>query len=332
MIALPFRRLSERDRLFAEAQALVDDGLDVDFVLSLYPDDAWLESLLRTSETVIGAARAEEPSYYFEASLKARFIAAGEARARGERQPVTAVPAPATFGAFAGARTAAASLAVAGVASVLGVVTLGFVTADGAVPGDWNYAFKLAGERLEYSLADGDERVGVELRHKQERVYEVQQLVRRGEVDTETIERLRKELQEIAELQQEAELDPVQKATVRAVGESSAEILTTVRQQKPELAPVIDNAIAAAAGISGATVTAIDEPTPSPTAEPATPVATPSVAPATETPAATETPTPEPVETVETVEPTAEPSPTRTPNDPIDADPDPSATQADAAE
>ena len=66
--------------LFAEAQALADDGLDREFVLGLFPDDAeWLGGLLDFSAELKGAIASEPPSYYFEGSLKSKFIAAGRA-------------------------------------------------------------------------------------------------------------------------------------------------------------------------------------------------------------------------------------------------------------
>ena len=38
------RKASAEAELLAEAQSLLDDGLDLDFVLGLFPDDAeWLE-------------------------------------------------------------------------------------------------------------------------------------------------------------------------------------------------------------------------------------------------------------------------------------------------
>ena len=131
--------------LFAEAQALADDGLDREFVLALFPDDAgWLAELLDFSAEMKEAVASEPPSYYFEGSLKSKFLAAGRAAARApEPQPVFALSRM---------RTVAASMSVAMSAAVAGVISLGFVTAGSAVPGDWNYSFKLANERLEYTL------------------------------------------------------------------------------------------------------------------------------------------------------------------------------------
>jgi hypothetical protein len=136
---LPFASRPDREaELFAEASALVDDGLDRDFVLALYPDDAdWLAPLLETRRGVVESFDAEQPSYFFEASLKSKFLAAG-------REAQAPVGEPAAYLAMGRVRTVMASTGVVLAAAVMSVLTLGFVTADGAVPGDWNYSFKLA--------------------------------------------------------------------------------------------------------------------------------------------------------------------------------------------
>ncbi len=305
MILSRFRRKPSREEaLFAEAQALLEDGLDVEFVLAIYPDDAgWLEPMLRTAENISASLKAEEPSFYFEASLKNRFIAAGQERLQTPRPE----PAPAATGPMGWMKTAAASMAVVGGAAIVGVATLGFVTADQAVPGDWNYAFKRASERVEYVLSSDPERVDVNLKHKQERISEVQRLGDRGQLTRAHLEQLYNDLEEIAVLEQERELDPVQRARVRAIGESASEVLTGVRERQPELSEAVDDGMPVVAaigngGMSG--VSAVDpEPTPEPTPTPE-PEPTPSPS-----PEPTRTPTPEPTPTAETPEPTETPTP-----------------------
>lgn len=307
------RRPSYRDELLAEAQELVDGGLDADIVLDLYPGEAeWLAPLLNTTEYIIDATRDAEPSFYFEASLKAKFVAAGEARAAELARPPILLPTPLPW--FRGAAAGSAVVALSGFA---GIVTLGFVTAGSAVPGDWNYGFKLAGERVEYVLATGDDRVSVELRHKEERVEEFQQQLVRGNLSEADVQRLNNELRDVLELSQGGSLDPLQAAKVRAIGESSTEILTTARETRPELAPAVDDAITVAAGIGGGgEVTALD-----PLADPENP--DPG---ATTTAEVTETATPEPTVTeTATVEPTATPTPTET------ATPTPTPTETSTA-
>lgn len=319
-------RTSERDLLFAEAQALLDDGLDLEFVLQLYPEDrTWLEPLLDTSSFVINATRAEEPSFYFEASLKRRFIEAGERRAvEGRvplREPVAAEPNP----GFGFVRTLSASFAVVSSAAALGVIMLGFATAGSAGPGDWNYAFKLAGDRVEYTFATNEQRVSIDLRHKQERVYEVQQKLVSGRASERDIQRLKEDLQEMAAIGEQSPLDAGQRASLRAAGESSVEVLNTARERHPELVPQIEDTIAVAASLGGG-VTAVSEPEPTaePTSDPAAatatetetrePAATAEATPAVETPVATPTrePSATPTQTAET--PTSEPSETPSPN------------------
>ena len=74
------RQLFERKAYYeaetlAEAQALLDDGLDLDFVLGLFPDDVeWLEGMLTVSEELDAAYAVDSASYYFEASLKSKFL------------------------------------------------------------------------------------------------------------------------------------------------------------------------------------------------------------------------------------------------------------------
>lgn len=314
MIRELFRRKPDvHADLFAEAQALLDDGLEVDFILALYPDDAdWLEPLLRTADHVSTTIRAEEPSFFFEASLKNRFIAAGVERARDEAETTSVGRVRQGVGRL---QTAAASMAVVGAAATIGVLTLGFVTADEAVPGDWNYNFKRAGERVEYVLASEPQRVNVELRHKQERVTEMERMLARGTVTPEHIERLYQDLQEVAELGNGTYLEPHQQAHVRQISENTTEVLNTVRERQPELADDIEEAMALAAGIGGGGgPSGLDEPGDGGAGAPA----------ATRTPTSepTDTATPEPTATVETPEPTATtPPPTRT------STPDPTATR-----
>lgn len=297
------RRLFDRNpgyqaTVLAEAQAFIDDGLDIDFVLGLFPDDAeWLEDMLITTTSIIDATQSEPPSYYFEASLKSRFLDAA-------RTPAPAAPVIVTAPAYSPLRTAVASMSVLASAAAVGVLALGFVTAGDAVPGDWNYAFKRANERFEYTLSRGDGRVDVQIRQAEERVHELQMLSSRGNVSVEALKNLQDEANEILELAQDKPLDPVQKARVKAFNETSKTILTQVRESKPELD---EEAAAVAAAVDDAVTTALG-PEPTPTA--------------------TATATPEPTETAEpTAEPTGTPSATAEPSATPGAEtPEPSAT------
>lgn len=290
MIRDLFHRPNREEELYAEAQALVDDGLDLQFVLALYPDDAdWLVALLDTGVVIGETFAEEEPSYYFEASLKNRFLDAGAERVRRPavpvQGPVTVVPSgPSAVLRLQGMM---AGTAVALMLGALGVVTFGVITAGDSVPGDWNYAFKMAGERVEYSLSSGDQRVNVQLQHVQARIREVNKLNEQGKVSPQVLEDLREELEEVDSLSRQQPLDRVQEASLRAIGEASSAVLNQVKEQRPDLADEADNVIAVAAGLG--TVTTLEEPSPTPTPTPEP----------TATPTATPTPTPEPSATAE---------------------------------
>ena len=304
----PFAGKPDREaELFAEASALVDDGLDRDFVLALYPDDAdWLAPLLETRRGVVESFEAEQPSYFFEASLKSKFLAAG----RESQAPVGEPVAVLSMGRVS---TVMASTGVVLTAAVMSVLTLAFVTADGAVPGDWNYSFKLAQERLEYRLARGDSRLDVQISQAQERVNEIN---KRGDnVSKDDIERLAGELTSLESLAKDKELDDVQKAQIGALQEGAKAVLTPVGEKRPTIEPLVRttinqvDGIAAAAGVGGGTSSVTS---PSPTASPspdasATATTTPTAAATT-----TETPTPTATTPATTTE-TATPAPTETP-------------------
>lgn len=341
-------RPSQHAEIYADAQALIDDGLDRDFVLELYTGHAeWLAPLLTTADDIADAAAAEPASYFFEASLKAKFLAAGTAAARDARasdapQPPAYVPAPAP-GPFGHVRAFAAGSAVVAAAAAFGALTLGFVTAGNAGPGDWNYSLKLAQERLQYTLASGDQRIDIQLGQTEARVYELQRQAQKGSVSENDIERLRREADELAQLVRSYDLDNVQKARVKSIGEQSAVVLGDVRQRQAALEPKVEttietvNSAMGAAGVGSiaslppptatptgtssatTTVTATTTPeattTPSPTEEP-TQAAT---ATATEEPTETSTPTPDPTE-----EPTETPSATASPEE--SPSPSPSAS------
>jgi hypothetical protein len=304
--------------VFAEAQALLDDGLDLDFVLDLFPEDAaWLRDRLEFTTGLEDAIAAEPPSYFFEASLKSKFLAAG-------RKPAKATAAP-----LAPYRTAFASLSVAAGALGVGILTLGFVTAGSAVPGDWNYSFKLANERLQYTLSSGNDRVNIQLKQTETRVEEIQQLSSRGDLSASDINRLNSEAHALTDLARAQPFNDVQRAKLSGIVGTGNAVLNVAGKKQPALEPIASAASAAlgdavtALASPSATPTTVISVTPSPTstatgtatgsATPGTPSATPG------TPTATPvTPTATPSATT-----TAEPSETATPTAPP---PSPSAT------
>lgn len=318
------RRLFERKagsqaEILAEAQALIDDGLEPDFVLSLFPDDAdWLAGMLRVTAAITDAYAAEPASYYFEASLKAKFLA------RAAEPTTPAEPLFLPVPGYSPVRTAAASIAVLSGAAAVGVLALGFVTAGDAVPGDWNYAFKLANERLEYTLSRGDGRIDVQLRQAEARVYELQQLAARNDNLVASLESLQRELRAIADLaEKQGGLTDVQKARVKSLAEQSSTVISQARS-RPDVDPekvaaaaaAIDDAVTAALGpvtpLATPEPTAAPAPSPTPTAEPS-PSATAPAEPSPTAPPA-ETATPAPAATTQPAEAdTATPDPSPSP-------------------
>ena len=301
-------RLFDRDpdvraALLAEAQALIDDGLDPDFVLDLYPDDAgWLAPLLETTAIIGETFAVAEPSYYFEASLKARFLAA--AREKQQLAPVSPLER---------VRTAFAAATVMVGAGALGVFALGFVTAGSAVPGDWNYTFKLANERMQYSLSRGNDRVNVQISHTETRVQEIVQLSSRGDISAAELEMLQREYADLkAQFERAQQIDEAQRARVKSLAETSTALLSDLRSRQAGLDTAVATTqrtlddTAAAAGV-GAVTTVTPIATASPTATPsatASPSSSPAASPsASGTPAAEGTATP----------PSPSPSATNTP-------------------
>ncbi|MEX2081263.1 MAG: hypothetical protein WEC33_06575, partial [Dehalococcoidia bacterium] len=276
-------RATRDDAIFAEAVSLLDDGLDVEFLLGLYPEEAaWLEPELRAAASLTAAYSQAQPSYFFEGSLKAKFLAIGRDRAAGQ------LPVPAEPITWLGMlRGASAALTVVGGAALLGVVMLGFVTADEAVPGDWNYSFKLAGERFEYTTSRGEARIDFQIEHTQNRVQEIQKIFDSGEnVSAAQIETLEREARDLASRLRGQPVDAESQLRLTELGEVTATVLSAVREKGPELGSRVDsaldevsNAVSAGTGSTGtlptptATPAATAEPTatpvpPEPTAEP----------------------------------------------------------------
>ena len=310
-----FRRASREAVVYAEAQALADQGTGEADVLASFDDDAeWLRGMLATGTGVKQTLASEQPSFYFEASLKSKFLAAA-----GEVPEPRVAPASGIV-RFRGAIAGVAFVAFAG---VLGVFSFGFVTADQSVPGDWNYTFKLANERLQYALARGDARVNVQINQTEARVYEIQQLSTRGDVSAGDIQSLQKQASELADAARQQPLDTLQKTRVAGIQQTSNAVLGDVKTKNAGLEPVVNKTIqtvneaAFAAGVGTSPVT-LPTLTPVPTASP-TPDLTPS--PTSTAPASTSTPKP-----ASTPTPVVAPSPSVVPSPSATSDPAPSAT------
>ncbi len=301
---------SREAAVYAEAQALLDSGMGFDDVVARFAGDSeWLRGMLSTGSEVKQSLSNEQPSFYFEASLKSKFLAA-----------FAEVPEPrvAPASGIVRLRGAVAGVAFVAFAGLLGVFSFGFVTADQSVPGDWNYTFKLANERLQYALARGDARVNVQINQTEARVYEIQQLSKSGGLSASDIQSLQRQAQELANAARQQPLDTLQKTRVAGIQQTSTAVLSDVKAKDTDLGSVVNNAIqtvneaAYAAGV-GSGPTTLPTLTPTPTA-----TATATAA-STSTP--TSTPTPKPVSTPT---PTATPSPTPVPSPSATADPSPS--------
>lgn len=310
------RKASAEAELLAEAQSLLDDGLELDFVLGLFPDDAeWLEPMLATTTGLTETFAGEQPSYYFEASLKSQFL--GAAREPKPLLPVI-MPAP----AYSPVRTAVASMSVAGVAAGVGVLALGFITAGSSVPGDWNYTFKLANERLEYTLSRGDGRVDIQLHQVENRVYELQKLSSRGDVSQAQLERIQRDIDDLKATAQQNELDEMQRARLEGLSRQGKSLVVEIAQKQPSIPQETVNATAAALDDIGTLGAGGPREIPTPTATaPASASPTSSATPVTTTPSPTSSATASPTGSA-TPEPTASAtaSPTET------ATPEPTAT------
>jgi TolA-binding protein len=296
------RKASYEATVLAEAQSLRDDGLDLEFVLGLFPEEAeWLEPLLTTATDLDAAFEGDPPSYYFEASLKAKFIGAAT-----EPKPVVpVVVSPPSFSPF---RTAIATGSVASAAAAVGILALGFVTAGDSTPGDWNYTFKFANERFQYSTSRGDSRIDVQIRTVQARIEELNKAG--ANANESQFAAVRREYDELARsIAKQEEIDSVRYAQIVGISGTAAAVVNDVVAKQPALAEQgaaandsINNTVqaagaAAAVGLPSPTPTATATATQSPTAEPTAEVTpSPSVSP-DPTHAATPETTPTPEET-----------------------------------
>ena len=263
----PFRRTPDpRAEILAEALALYEDGLELTAILALYPEEdcEWLRPLLSTGQILAQAYEEEAASFYFEGSLKAKVLAAGE--------PVIGGSAPAPGPRLGQLGAALASVAVLVVAGALGVISFGFITAGDSVPGEWNYAFKRATEQTQSRFARGDERINVHIRQAQERIDEIQTLVARGDLNQGHISSFTDQLDDLRELAEEETFDPLQQAKVRGLSETAVAVLSDTEEEiAPAAEDAIDRAYQVAAAVSGGeppVALAEPEPVASPESEP----------------------------------------------------------------
>ncbi len=258
---LPFLRRTPDPQAacFEEALALYEQGEAIADILARYPaeDQAWLRPMLSTGQILHSALQEEEASYYFEGSLKAKVLAAARPVIGQVEEPPAPMPEPGRFSRFG---AAVASVAVLAVAGMLGVISLGFITAGDSVPGEWNYGFKRASEQVQVRFASGDERINVHIRQAQERIDEIQTLVSRGDLSQGHINSFTEELDDIREIAEEEPLDSLQQAKVRTLGETAEAVLSETEEDlAPAAEEAIDHAYAVAAAVGGGSARPLDE-------------------------------------------------------------------------
>lgn len=150
--------------------------------------------------------------------------------------------------------------------------TLGFVTADSAVPGDWNYRLKTTQERVEYALARGDSKVDVQINQTQARVYEIQVLTKRGDISPHEIQKLEDEVAQLRIAVESRPTDDVQKQQLRALQDLSTVVLNAATEKneavKLAAASVLTAVTEAVAAGGGGGTAAVREPSVSPTPVP----------------------------------------------------------------
>src|SRR5579875_963369 len=174
----PFqRRDTLSDALAASLDALAS-GASVDECLRRFPTHAEaLRPLLEAARQLHAYGERAVPSPAARARARSELLARAAAR-----QPAPIVPHPAVHrrGWLALAPAAMAAVVFAAVA----VPLLGALD-SGAIPGDWNYGLKRAGERVQLALTtDPADRRLLRLEFARRRLTEIEQLAQHGRVDT----------------------------------------------------------------------------------------------------------------------------------------------------
>jgi hypothetical protein len=237
-----------------------------------------------------------EPTPAFFAAARMRFLMAAQRMnlgARAEQRQPRRVPLfGSPFRMLAGG--------MAAIVMLLGASTYTVATASAALPGDWQYPIKLQTERVRVALAfsDGAKR-NVKLDIAEERVSEIDQLHRRGEIiGPSVLGRLVDQTKPLVDDAKDGGWDADAAARLEQVSEQQQEVLSEVA---PQIAPdAMDNLHAAvdvsksgqdvakqiiffgdksrAPAVLTPSVPLTSTPTLAPT-ETATPVASPSAAP-----------------------------------------------------
>ncbi len=275
-----------RERQIAEALAASLDAVrggtaTVEDCLRRYPAlAAELEPLLRTAATVQVLSRVSPRE---EARLEGRAALLQAAAKRS--QPAAIIPRPVVrrrpWVAFVPAAIAAALFAA------IAIPVLGSMD-TGSTPGDWNYGFKRATERIRLAITtDPGERRLLRLEFASRRLDEIERLKATGHVASQrsdliaVIHDYQADLAQAAVSAQTAgALPPAQKDQFATVTNKATDVLTQVQQSVPASDPV-----------NTAAQDAKDETTTTATAVKAVPTTTPSARGASSQPSATLAPT-----------------------------------------
>lgn len=242
------------EALAASLDAMRSGSASLDDCLQHYPELADdLRPLLETSLRVQALSRVE-PSE--EVRLNARYAFTQAAANRAQRQPVQ-LRRPVR-------RRAWLALAPAGIAALLfalvSVPVLGSVD-SGSVPGDWNYGFKRATERVRLAVTtDASDRRVLRLEFAQRRLGEIEQLSNQGHVENRragTVAGLARDLTSDvnfvnSDIQAHPSVDSSARQQVQDVAMQAQQVIGPIAQSAPESSPVGDAAQAALAATTNA--------------------------------------------------------------------------------
>jgi hypothetical protein len=215
-------------------------------------------------------------------------------------------------------------MGVAAVGGIMSLLTLGFLTSSGSVPGDWNYTLKRANERIQYTLSPRDSRLNLQIDHTETRIRDLQVRTLRGQVSPGDIQRLEQEARDLTELvkAQGQPLEEAQKAKVKVIVDTGTAVLDDAKAKKADLEPSTASATTQLQEVYAAAVGPVTPIKSSPTAAPSS-TAT-SAATATATATAASSPTPAPPTSATEAKPTeTKPAETKPPATP---DPSPAST------
>ena len=297
---------------------VIASGATVDQALARFPREA--ADLRPLIEAALRAQALSVPEPSEDARIAARAAVLRAVAAKKEPVAITPHPAVRRRGWLALAPAALAAAIFAAIA----VPLVGALDA-GALPGDWNYGLKRAGERVQLALTtDQTDRRLLRLEFARRRLGEIEKLSQNGHVDGHTsqvVSLVQDYTADITQVQSSVanapSVDPSTKQAVDKTANDAQTVLQPIAQNAaPDVAPVAQSALDAAAQTKQ---TADDKPSTT-TNTPPTQVAkaTVTTAPPTQTP---------PPPSIPSVPPTvASALPTESPTAPPTAAPTPGPT------